>query len=62
MCDGGDDCGLVRTTCCRERRPKCETADVTDEDGTITSTICLLGFGCAPDAAHYIAKLAERFS
>ena len=62
MCDSNDGCLMVPTTCCHELRPQCETRETVASDGHITETTCVIGFGCAPDAAHYIAKLQARFS
>ena len=61
MCDANDGCLVVPTTCCHELRPHCETLETVADDGTVTAIDCCIGFGCAPDAAHYMQKLQERF-
>ena len=62
MCDANDGCLWVHTTCCDDLRPQCEVRETVLSDGTVTAIDCCIGFGCAPDAAHYMAKLTARFS
>ena len=62
MCDCDGTCEKeVRTTCCSRIAPECEVAVVVHNGEQGDDVICLLGFGCAADAAHYMAKLKARF-